>query len=371
MSKQIESKNVKRFYVPKTAVIYFSDQDLSIYEDFTKSIVEYTDFIQIGSMDKTKKNTNINAYNKSFYSWIEMKKNEERIMKPSSFFHSVGSKIVDVLKNTDICVLVYKSNDLDVLEYVDELSSILSKNDVFSFHFSVENFVQSAETKKKHDKLIKSYTRRRQLYVPIKEESIVLAYKNASIANRNYYTNLYINNLIDLFLAPFLDPQRNPDAFSRTKALFYQNKRNFESKVVSSMGYSDEKIDNVDLALIQALSNPMFAAAFDASNTFIIDVKMPFFLETHIERIKQVLKTVVGEWKQFYVNSYVGSFDYDKYCQISIMAINVDDSKLITDADQINTYVKKILKNVQKSKNLFDNKTKTMILEKRIDVMEG
>ena len=83
MSKQIESKNVKRFYVPKTAVIYFSDQDLSIYEDFTKSIVEYTDFIQIGSMDKTKKNTNINAYNKSFYSWIEMKKNEERIMKPS------------------------------------------------------------------------------------------------------------------------------------------------------------------------------------------------------------------------------------------------------------------------------------------------
>lgn len=372
MSKKVvESKNIKRFYVPRTAVIYFSDSDLSIFDNFTKSIVEYTDFIQIGSIDKSKEIKKANAYKKRFFPWLEFKKNEERIMKSSTFFNTIGSEITKSLKKIDIAIIVYKSNDLNILNYVEELSGILCKNDVFSFHFSVENFIQSEESRKKYEKLIKNFTKKRQIHVPIKEEAIVLSYSNANIANRNYYTDLYINNLIDLFVAPFLDPKRNPDAFSRTKALFYQSKKNFESKVITTMGYSDAKIDNVDLALIQALSNPMFAAAFDASNTFIVDVKMPFFLDYHLERINQILKSVVGEWKQFYINSYTGSFEYDKYCQISIMAINVNESKLISDPEKINAHVKMILNNVQKSRNLFDNETKEILLEKRIDVLEG
>lgn len=366
----VQSKNVKRFYVPKTAIIYFSDQDLTIFNDFSKNIAEYTSFFQIGTTDRRKK-MKLNRFNNNFYSWVELKKNEERIMKPSSFFNNIAKEMVNLMKDLDIAIIVYKSNNIDVLEYVDEISAILCKNDVFTYHFVVENFVQSAESKKRFEKIIKGIQKKKQVYVPIKEESVVLAYKNANIATRNYYTNLYINSLIDLYLSPFLDPKRNSDIFSRIKALFYQNKKNFESKVISTLGYSDDKIDNVDLALISALSNPIFAAAFDASNTFIVSVKMPFFLDIHLERIKKILKLVVGEWKQFYVSSYIGSFEYDKYCQISIMAINVDESKLIKDPEKINSYIKKILKNVQTSRELFENnKTKEIILEGKINLLE-
>lgn len=374
MDKQdvrLKSKNVRRFYVPKTAVIYFSDDELSIFNDFSKNIAEYTEFIQIGSVDKSKENQKTNRFKKHFYPWIEFKKDQERIMKPSTFFNTVGLDIWKMMKGVDIAIIVYKTNDVETLEYVDELTSILFRNDVFAFHFAAENFVISSESKKRYDKLIKTIERKRQLHVPIKEESIVLAYKNASITNRNYYTNLYINSLIDLYLSPFLDPKRNPDAFSRIKALFYQSRKNFESKVVTSVGYSDAKIDNVDLALIQALSNPMFAAAFDASNTFIISVKMPFFLDFHIDRIREVLTAVVGEWKQFYILSSLGTYEYDKYCHISIMAINVNESKLISDSDKIEEYIKKILQNVQDSKKLFENnETKTILLEQKIDLLE-
>lgn len=368
----VESKNIKRFYVPKTLVVYFSDQDLTIFENFSRNITEHTEFIQIGSYNETNDQVNkTKICRKTFYPWLEMKNNEPRIMKASTFISGVGSSFIETLKSTDICIFVYNSNNVDVLDYIEELSSIACKNDVFTFHFTVKNFVQSSESRKKHEKLVKSYKRKRQLYVPIDEKSIVLAYKNSTITSRKYYTNLYINSLIDLFLSPFLDPTRNPDAFSKMKALFYKERKNFESKVITSMGYSDAKVDNIDLALIQALSNPMFAAAFDASNTFIVDVKMPFFIPEYLERINQVLKTVVGEWKHYYVNSFVGPFDYDKYCQVSIMAINVDDSKLIEDKEEINLYIKKILNNVQKSKQLFKNdETKELVLEKRIELIE-
>ncbi len=370
--KTIESKNVKKFYVPKTAIFYFSDSDLSIFDGYSRNIVEYTKFIQIGSNNEVfDLNRKGNPYSKEFYSWIETKKGESRVMKPSLFFSLEGADIVKNLKELDLAIIVYKSNDIETLEYVDELSSYLCRNDVFSFHFVVENFVQSHETKKRYDKLVKNLVKRKEVYIPIKESDIVLAYKNANIDTRNYYANLYVNNLINLFLSPFLDPKKNPDAFSKTKALFFQNKKNFESKVMTTMGYSDEKIDNVDLALIQALSNPMFAAAFDASNSFIVDVKVPFYLEETVERIRTILENVVGKWKQFYINTSVGSFDYDVYCQISIMAINVDSSKLITDSQQIKEYINKILINIQNSKKLFDNKTKTIILNKNVNLMEN
>lgn len=137
-NKIVESKNVKRYYVPKTAVIYFSDCELSVFDDFTKSIVEYTEFMQIGSVDKSNIGKKSNAYRKRFFPWLEFKKNEERVMKAATFFNTIGSEIAKTLKGVDIAVIVYKSNDLDTLDYVSELSSILCKNDVFAFHFVLE-----------------------------------------------------------------------------------------------------------------------------------------------------------------------------------------------------------------------------------------
>lgn len=367
-----EAKNFKRFYVPKTMVIYFSDCNLQIFEQFNKKIVEYTQFVQIGSIDKSVEQKRINHFKQYFFPWLEFKNNEEKIMKPSAFFRTIGKELVKEIESLDLVIIVYKSNDVKVLDYVDELSTILFKNDVFTFCFSVENFVQSEESKKRNKKLIKNLTKKRQVLVPIKEKSIVDAYKGASISNRTRYINSYINNLIDMFLAPFLIPERNPDAFSKIKAIFYQNRKNFDSKIVSSIGYSDDKQNNVDIALINALANPMFAAAFDTSNTFIVSVKMPFFLDYQLDRIKLILKSIVGEWKQFYVLTQIGSFDFTKYCQISIMAVNVDESKLITDPEKIDEYIKKILNNIQKSKQIFeDDLTKDIILEKSINALDS
>lgn len=373
--KVIQSKNIKRFYVPRILVIYFSDSNLSIFEDFSKNAFEYANFAQIGSSNPFLYQKSANHFNGKFYSWIETKKSENRIMKPSTFFRSQqGIDLMNQIRNMDIAILVYKSSSLANLDYVSELIQILDKNDVFTFHFVLENFIQTLDTKKIYEKLIKSLKRKRQLYIPVPEDVIVSTYKNASISTRNYYANLYINNLIDLFVSPFLDPKRNPDAFSKTKALFYKTKRNFETKIVSSIGYSEDPIDNAELALIQALSSPMFAAAFEASNTFIVSVKMPYFTEITMNKLETILKLVVGEWKQFYILTYTGRFDFAKYCQVSIMAINVDETKLIQNVDDIQKSIKKILTNVQKSKNLFDSKkTKEFLLDEdtKIDALEG
>ena len=373
--KIIQSKNVKRFYVPRILVIYLSDSDLSIFQDFSRNAFEYANFAQIGSSNPFLYQKSANHFNGKFYSWIQTKKHESRIMKPSTFFRSQqGIELMNQIKDMDIEVLVYKSSRLTNLEYVAELIQMLDKNDVFTFHFVLENFIQPLDTREIYEKMIKSLKRKRQLYIPIQEEVIVSTYKNATISTRNYYANLYINNLIDLFISPFLDPKRNPDAFSKTKALFYKTKRNFETKIVTSIGYSEDPVDNAELALIQALSSPMFAAAFEASNTFIVSVKMPYFTEEAMNKLETILKLVVGEWKQFYILTYTGRFDFAKYCQVSIMAINVDESKLIKDADEIQQSIKKILINVQKSKNLFDSKkTQEFLLNKesKIDALEG
>lgn len=368
----IESKNIKRFYVPRIMVIYFTDSDLTMLGNFSKNVVEYVEFVKIGSRDVEKQGKIANPFNKKFFSWKEMNKNVEKIMKPSAFFNSPSSKeLIDRIKDIDIAIIVYKSNDINALKYSETLSNLLDENDVFSFHFVVENFVQTQDSRKIYDKLVRELKRKRQLYIPIKEESIVEAFKNANISNRSYYANLYFNNLIDLFISPFLDPIRNPDAFSKIKALFYQSKKNFETEVVSSIGYSNSSVACLDLALIQALSNPMFAAAFEASNTFIVSVKMPYFLDSHFARIREVLRSVVGEWKKFYILTHKGPYEFDKYCHVSIMAINVDSIKLIKDGDEIQKCVKKILNNVQKSKNLFDNeKTREILMDhKKIDLL--
>lgn len=370
--KNIESKNIKRYYTPNIVVIYFSDTDISMFKNFSSNIVEYVDFIQIGEKDASIKKTSANLFKNNFYSWKESIKGKERIIKPSAFF-KMNKTMVEKIKAADIAILVYKSNNIDNLNYADQLTSIFNKYDVFAFHFVIKNFVNSPEVRLMSDKLVKTIKKTRQVYVPIKEEVVVQTYKNATLANREYYRNLYINNLIDLFVSPFLSPQRNPDAFSKIKALFYKSRENFESPVATTIGYSDDDQENIDLALIQALSSPMFAASFEASNTFLISIKMPYYLESHYQRINQILKEVIGEWKEFYVLTYVGPYDFDKYCQVSMMAINVDQTRLISEPIEIQRCIKRILKNIQKSKHIFENsKTQELLLDQNaIDMLEG
>lgn len=71
------------------------------------------------------------------------------------------------------------------------------------------------------------------------------------------------------------------------------------------------------------------------------------------------------------ISSYTGSYDYDFYCQISIMALNVEESKLITDATKIEQHIKNVLRELSDSKNLFtNNKTRELLLENKIELLE-
>ena len=147
--KIIQSKNVKRFYVPRILVIYLSDSDLSIFQDFSRNAFEYANFAQIGSSNPFLYQKSANHFNGKFYSWIQTKKHESRIMKPSTFFRSQqGIELMNQIKDMDIAVLVYKSSRLTNLEYVAELIQMLDKNDVFTFHFVLENFIQPLDTRK-------------------------------------------------------------------------------------------------------------------------------------------------------------------------------------------------------------------------------
>ena len=103
-----EAKNFKRFYVPKTMVIYFSDCNLQIFEQFNKKIVEYTQFVQIGSIDKSVEQKRINHFKQYFFPWLEFKNNEEKIMKPSAFFRTIGKELVKEIESLDLVIIVYK-----------------------------------------------------------------------------------------------------------------------------------------------------------------------------------------------------------------------------------------------------------------------
>lgn len=378
-TRQMQTKNIKKYYVPKTAVIYFSEGELTVLDNLSKLVVEYTQFIQIGAKDVTHHNVynemeiiNKNRFNKTFYNWINPSKKDDQIYNPASFFSSTdGKRLINELKQLDLVVIVYKSSQDTSLAYVKELVGILAKNDVFAFHFVIENFVMKEQTKKQYSKLINYFTKKKQVFVPIKEKAIVLAYKQATISNRNYYMNLYVNNLIESFISPFLSPDKNADHFSRVKSLIYRETKNFDSKTITTIGYSEDKKDCIDFALIQALSNPIFYGAFKATDTFLVNVKIPFMTQNMIERINYVLKNVVGNKKTFLISPYIGSYDFNVYCQISIMAINVDEDKLINDTTKIDDYVKNVLKEVSKSNELFlDSKTKELILENKIDILE-
>lgn len=371
----IEAKNIKKYYVPRTAVIYFTESELTVSDNLSKLLVEHTRFFQIGSHDfdyddYVDKPLDKNRFKKEFFNWIDpIKKN---IYKPSVFFNqAAGRKIIDELKNYDLVVVVLKSSKQNSIDYVSYLIDVLKKYDVFAFHYMIDSFILPINGKKQVDKLIQKISKNHQIHVSIKEESVVEAYKQATISNRNYYINLYTNDLIESFLSPFLDPVKNPDLFPRVKGIFYQNQRNFESKVITSIGYSDVKKDHLDLALIQALANPIFYGAFRAANTFIVNVKTPYWTPGMLERINFILNNVIGDGKNFIVSSYVGAYSYDVYCQVSIMAINVDEHRLIRDTSKISDYVKHILNQVSKSNDLFrEQVTEELLLEGQIEILD-
>jgi hypothetical protein len=83
-----------------------------------------------------------------------------------------------------------------------------------------------------------------------------------------------------------------------------------------------------------------------------------------IERIKYILTSIIGEDKEFIICKYIGEFDIDVYSQITILALNVDKSKMILESEDIESHIKNILSQVQESKKLFrDELTRTLILE--------
>lgn len=370
----IQAKNIKKYYVPRTAVIYFTESELTVSDNLSKLLVEHTRFFQVGSHDfdyddYVDKPLDKNRFKKEFFNWIDPVK--KTIYKPSVFFsQAAGRKIIDELKNYDLVIVVFKSSKLYSIDYVNYLIDVLSKHDVFTFHYIIDSFILSINAKKQIAKLIQHIQKQKQIHVSIKEESVVEAYKQATISNRNYYINLYTNDLIESFLSPFLDPVKNPDLFPKVKALFYQDLRNFESNVITSIGYSDVKKDHLDLALIQALANPIFYGAFRASGTFIVNVKTPYWTPGMVERINFILNNVIGD-KNFLVSSYVGAYSYDVYCQVSIMAINVDEQRLIRDTSKISEYVKHILNQVSKSNDLFKEQvTEELLLEGQIEILD-
>ena len=85
----IEAKNIKKYYVPRTAVIYFTESELTVSDNLSKLLVEHTRFFQIGSHDfdyddYVDKPLDKNRFKKEFFNWIDpIKKN---IYKPSVFF---------------------------------------------------------------------------------------------------------------------------------------------------------------------------------------------------------------------------------------------------------------------------------------------
>lgn len=359
-----EIKNVKKDYVANTVIIYFSDTELNNFQKIHKSIRANTKFIEIGTKN-SKINTELqkNKFEEIFIPWSSTN-NSENIMPVSIFFQEHLEKLKDLLQNADLAIILYKSQDLDMLLYVRELAYILDKYDVFSFHCVVENFVTSKQQDKFYLKIKSDALKYHQPVIPILESTIVEAYEDASLVNRNKFISRFVLDLIESIVVPFVEPDLNPNHFSSVKSLFYSNQKNFQSKVIPTIGISTSKIDWLDLSIIQALSNPIFYGSFGASGTFIVTIKTPYITNKMVDRIRHILKMVIGENKNFLICKYIGEFDVDIYSQITILALNSDESKLIKDSKDIENHIKKLLSEVEKSKKLFNNDlTKTIVLD--------
>ncbi|MGL5204821.1 MAG: gliding machinery protein P42 [Metamycoplasmataceae bacterium] len=364
MFNKKEVKNIKKDYVANTVIIYFSDTELGEFDTIHKSIRANTKFLKIGTTEIKNTGTNIkNKFESKFLQW-STKEDMNKIIPAPIFFQQNMDKIKDVIHNADLAIILYKSQSVEMISYVREFAHILNKYDVFSFHCVVENFVNENDANKLYAKLKKEALRYHQPFIPILESTIIEAYEDANLINRKKYISRFALDLIESFVVPFVEPELNPNHFTLIKSLFYSNEKNFMNKVIPTMGISDTKVDWLDLSIIRALSNPIFYGSFGASETFIVTVKAPYITNKMIARIEYILKAVIGDKKKFIICKYIGEFDVNVYSQITILAINVDESKLILEHKDIETHIKKLLAELQKSKQLFtDDETRTILLE--------
>ncbi len=366
MFNKKEIKNVKKDYVANTVIVYFSDTELGDFNSIHKSIRANTKFLKIGTNNilGTKVMTK-NKFEENFICWTsKFENNNNNIIHAPIFFQDNIIQLKKIFMNADLVIILYNSQNINMLSYVRELSYILNKYDVFSFHCVVENFVTGKEQNKLYQKVRSDATKYSQPVIPILESTIIEAYEDASLVNRKKFISRFVLDLIESIVVPFVEPDLNPNHFTIIKSLFYSNKNNFVNPVIPTIGISSSKVDWLDLSMIQALSNPLFFGSFEASNTFIITIKTPYITNKMLDRIEYILKSVIGEDKKFIISKYVGEFDVEVYSQITILALNADRTKLIEDPEAIDKHVKQILFKVQKSKKLFsDEMTKTLVLE--------
>ncbi len=364
MFNKKEIKNVKKDYVANTVIIYFSDIELGNFENIHKSIRANTRFFKIGTEKTFSNNSNVkNKFEESFLSWSSPRENEKIIPAPT-FFQNNIEEIKSIVANADLAIILYKSQNSFMLSYVIELAYILNRYDVFSFHCVVENFITSNSEDKIYNRLKKEAIKFSQPYIPIAESTIIEAYEEANLVNRKHFISRFVLDLVESFVVPFVEPDLNPNHFSLIKSLFYKDKKNFANKIIPTIGISNSKIDWLDLSIVQALSNPIFHGSFEASKTFIVTIKTPYITKKMIDRIRYILTSIIGEDKEFIICKYIGEFDIDIYSQITILALNVDESKMILESEDIEAHIKNILSQVQESKKLFrDEGTRTLILE--------
>lgn len=364
MFNKKEIKNVKKDYVANTVIVYFSDTELSNFDSIHKSIRANTRFVKIGSSNSLESITKEkNKYEETFISWVSPTENGE-IASAQSFFQNNIEKLKNVFQNADLAIILYKSQNINMLMYVRELAYILNKYDVFSFHCVVENFVTGKAEDKLYLKLKNDAIKYCQPIIPILESTIIEAYEDASLVNRKKFISRFVLDLVESIVVPFVEPDLNPNHFTLIKSLFYSNSKNFINGVIPTIGISTSKVDWLDLSMIQALSNPIFFGSYGASNTFIVTIKTPYITNKMIDRIQHILNLIIGKDKKYIICKYVGEFDIDVYSQITILALNTDQSKLIKEPEDIDKHIKHILIEIEKSKKLFnDDLTKTIILE--------
>ncbi len=360
-----EIKNFKRDFVANTIIIYFSDSELGDFEGIHKSVRSNTRFLKIG-MNNSKYDSNVTEKNKfesDFLSW-ESQDSNDNIIPAAKFFQNNIKEIKRILKDADLAIILYKSDNIQMLSYVREFAYVLDKFDVFSFHCIVENFVSSKKERKLYDRLMSDAVKYSQPFIVISEATIIDSYEDADIVNRKNFISKFTSDLIESIVVPFVEPNLNPNHFSLIKSLFYANSKNFLNKVVPTIGVSNSKVDWLDISIIQALSNPMFYGSFNASKTFIVTIKTPYLTNKMTYRIEHILKSIIGDDKKFVICKYIGDFEIDLYSQITILALNVEESKLILLPKDIEKHIKNILNEVQNSKKIFsDESTKTILID--------
>ena len=360
-----EIKNFKKDFVANTVIIYFSDSELGNFEGMHKSIRANTKFLKIGidNLKVNSKNEEKNKFESNFLSW-ESHDSKNKIIPAPNFFQNNIQEIKKIVQDADLAILLYKSDNIHMLSYIREFAYVLNKFDVFSFHCIVENFVSGKKELKIYKRLLSDALKYSQPFIPISEATIIDAYEDANIVNRKQFIAKFVSNLIESIVVPFVEPNLNPHHFSLIKSLFYSDSKNFLNKIVPTIGISNSKVDWLDISIIQALSSPIFYGSFNAAKTFIVTIKTPYLTNKMTHRIEHILKSIIGDDKKFVICKYIGEFDVDLYSQVTILALNVNESKLILDPKDIEEHIKNLLNEVQKSKKLFsDESTKTILMD--------